>query len=103
MAANARSNKMTSGKTEQYPFSWKISSGWDFSIGVAETATNAVMANVMKFRVAATCRNKLKEFFQYFFACRNQLWNIKRNKKKNSSKVNPVSLNLFLVMQVWNF
>jgi len=51
MATNARKNKMSGRQTEQYPFSWKICSGWDYSIGVADSAQNAVMANVMKFKV----------------------------------------------------
>uniref|UniRef100_A0A915KM17 Uncharacterized protein n=1 Tax=Romanomermis culicivorax TaxID=13658 RepID=A0A915KM17_ROMCU len=67
MATNARLNKMYSDKTEQYPFAWKCFTGWDYMIGVTETASNAIMANVMKFKESMTGhKEKQKEKFHTF-------------------------------------
>uniref|UniRef100_A0A913HXW6 TMC domain-containing protein n=1 Tax=Strongyloides stercoralis TaxID=6248 RepID=A0A913HXW6_STRER len=50
VAANARLSKMAGSKSEQYIFNWKVFTGWDFSIGNSETASNSVMAVVIKLR-----------------------------------------------------
>ncbi|CAD5234769.1 unnamed protein product [Bursaphelenchus xylophilus] len=52
MAANARASKLQGGKVNQYPFTWKVVNGWDFSIGNPETAVSLYKANVTKLKEA---------------------------------------------------
>uniref|UniRef100_A0A915IRK2 Uncharacterized protein n=1 Tax=Romanomermis culicivorax TaxID=13658 RepID=A0A915IRK2_ROMCU len=54
MAMNTRQSKLTGGKTEQYQFTWKIFTGWDYTIGHSETATNTVLANGNKYKTSTT-------------------------------------------------
>ncbi|XP_013416134.1 transmembrane channel-like protein 3 [Lingula anatina] len=51
MAHNARESKLVS-KGDQYTFSWKLYSTWDFMIGNAETAHNKFAAIATSFREA---------------------------------------------------
>nr|CAD2205068.1 unnamed protein product [Meloidogyne enterolobii] len=52
IAKNARISKLSGTKAEQYVFNWKLFTGWDYSIGSAETAQNTAMAVVIKLREA---------------------------------------------------
>ncbi|CAD5228883.1 unnamed protein product [Bursaphelenchus okinawaensis] len=65
MASNASMSKLTGSKAEQYVFNWKLFTGWDYTIGNSETATNTVMAVVIKLRESiAESRVQNKEKFQ---------------------------------------
>lgn len=57
MAANARMSKLSGSKAEQYIFNWKLFTGWDYTIGNSETASNTVMAVVIKLRVWLSTKN----------------------------------------------
>uniref|UniRef100_A0A915BGP7 TMC domain-containing protein n=1 Tax=Parascaris univalens TaxID=6257 RepID=A0A915BGP7_PARUN len=65
MAANARMSKLASGKTDQYIFNWKVFTGWDYTIGNPDTASNTVMAIMIKLRESiAECRIQAEKKFQ---------------------------------------
>ncbi|VDK67800.1 unnamed protein product [Litomosoides sigmodontis] len=59
MASNARQSKLAGGRAEQYVFNWKLFTGWDYSIGNAETSANFVMANEI---IAEYNVNRAKKF-----------------------------------------
>ncbi|CAJ0583266.1 unnamed protein product, partial [Mesorhabditis spiculigera] len=65
MAQNARMSKLSGSKADQYIFNWRVFTGWDYTIGNQDTASNTVMAVVIKLRESiAECRvgarNKMK-------------------------------------------
>ena len=51
MTTNTRKSKLSSGKQEQYVFTWKVVNGWDYNIGEGETAASLAMANAIKLKV----------------------------------------------------
>lgn len=51
MAENSRMSKL-SEKEDEYIFSWKLFTGWDFMIGNAETAHNRIASIIMGFKEA---------------------------------------------------
>ncbi|CAJ0935641.1 unnamed protein product, partial [Mesorhabditis belari] len=57
MAQNARMSKLSGSKADQYIFNWRVFTGWDYTIGNQDTASNTVMAVVIKLRESiAECR-----------------------------------------------
>lgn len=52
MTSNTRKSKLSSGKQEQYVFTWKVVNGWDYNLGESETASSLAMANVIKLKVS---------------------------------------------------
>lgn len=65
MASNSSNSKTAGSKAEQYIFNWKLFTGWDYSIGNAETASNNFMAVIIKLRESiAECRVQTREKFQ---------------------------------------
>lgn len=51
MAENSRLSKLTE-KEDEYVFSWKLFTGWDFMIGNPETAHNRMASIVLGFKEA---------------------------------------------------
>lgn len=51
MAENSRLSKLTE-KEDEYVFSWKLLTGWDFMIGNPETAHNRTGSIMLGFKEA---------------------------------------------------
>lgn len=51
MAENSRMSKLSS-KDDEYVFSWKLFTGWDYMIGHLETAQNRMASIILGFKEA---------------------------------------------------
>ncbi|XP_074604739.1 transmembrane channel-like isoform X2 [Brevipalpus obovatus] len=76
MAANARMSRVGS-KEDEYVFTWKLFTGWDFMIGNSETAYNKVASIVMSFKeVILEEKERKKETKNWKVIARHILANI---------------------------
>jgi transmembrane channel-like protein 3 len=76
MAKNAKLHKIGT-KEEEYVFSWKLFSGWDYMIGNSETAYNKVASIVMGFKeVILEEKEKKKEETDWKLIARRFVANI---------------------------
>jgi len=64
MTSNTRKSKLSSGKQEQYVFTWKAVNGWDYNIGEGETAASLAMANAIKLKVGNRLTKWIFELFE---------------------------------------
>uniref|UniRef100_T1JR72 Exostosin GT47 domain-containing protein n=1 Tax=Tetranychus urticae TaxID=32264 RepID=T1JR72_TETUR len=76
MTQNARNNRIGS-KDDEYVFTWKLFTGWDFMIGNSETAYNKVASIVMGFKeVILEEKEKKKEEKNWKMIVRRVIANI---------------------------